>query len=172
MVENKIASIDKTPGSYTLQRGRELCILLNMLRIVTFFLGISTLILNSGCSTGISDKNLVYVSSGEVATLLESENNSLFGEGGATVLVDPRVPWQFSQGHIPGSMNLPLESLFLDAWKLDNAGVIIVSGQTWNDSVAIAMSKDLLKKGFTDVRTLKGGLTGWTDSGREVEKGL
>ena len=62
--------------------------------------------------------------------------------------------------------------MFFDAWKLDNAGIIIVSGESWNDSVAIAMSKDLLKKGFKDVRTLKGGLTSWTESGREIEKGL
>ena len=143
-----------------------------MVRIVIIILGMSLVILISGCSTGISDKNLVYVTTSEAVTLLEGENNSLFGGKNGAVLVDPRIPWQFSQGHIPGAMNLPLESLFLDAWKLEGVGVIIVSGHTWNDSVAIAMSKDLLKRGFTDVRTLKGGLTGWTDSGREVEKGL
>jgi rhodanese-related sulfurtransferase len=143
-----------------------------MNRIAALLLGIFTLSLISGCASGISDKNLVYVSTLEAEKLLGHENTSLFGVEGATVLVDPRIPWQYNQGHIPGSMNLPLESLFLDAWKLDNVGIIIVSGQTWNDSVAIAMSKDLLKRGFKDVRTLKGGLTGWTDSGREIEKGL
>ena len=51
-----------------------------------------------------------------------------FGTEGATILVDPRIPWQYSQGHIPGALSLPLESLFFDAWKLDNAGIIIVSG--------------------------------------------
>ncbi|MBC8203658.1 MAG: rhodanese-like domain-containing protein [Planctomycetes bacterium] len=143
-----------------------------MLRLIVLLTGLTTALFLSGCNTGISDKNIVFVGSDETERLLQQGDTSIFGTDGATVLVDPRVPWQFSQGHIPGAMNLPLESLFFDAWKLDNAGIIIVSGQTWNDSVAIAMSKDLLKKGFKDVRTLKGGLTSWTDSGREIEKGL
>ena len=50
--------------------------------------------------------------------------------------------------------------------------LLLFLGESWNDSVAIAMSKDLLKKGFKDVRTLKGGLTSWTESGRDIEKGL
>jgi|TARA_B110000196_G_C21111334_1_gene647975 rhodanese-related sulfurtransferase len=143
-----------------------------MLRSLLIFVGILTTLIFSGCGTGISDKNLVFVSMAEADSLMQAGDTSFFGTDGATIMVDPRVPWQFNQGHIPGSMNLPLESLFFDAWRLDNAGIIIVSGGTWNDSTALAMSKDLLKKGFKDVRTLKGGLTGWTDSGREVEKGL
>lgn len=135
------------------------------------FLGLAVLSLLVGCNTGISDKNLVFVTPSEVELLMQTGDTSLFGTGGAVVLVDPRIPWQFNQGHIPGSMNLPMENLFFEAWKLDDVGIVIVSGQTWNDSVSIAMSKDLLKKGFKDVRTLKGGLTGWTDSGRQVEKG-
>ena len=149
-----------------------MCILLNMRTFVKFSVYSVFLSLVVSCSTGISDKNIVYIYPSEVESLLIKENDSLFGDSGETVLVDPRVPWQFSQGHIPGSMNLPLESLFMDAWKLDSAGIIIVSGQTWNDPVSLAMSKDLLKKGFKDVRTLKGGVTGWTDSGRNIEKGL
>ncbi|MDP7008110.1 MAG: rhodanese-like domain-containing protein [Phycisphaerales bacterium] len=125
-----------------------------------------------GCSTGISDKNLVYVNNDEAESLMQKGDTSLFGTESPTILVDARVPFRYSQGHIPGSMNVPLETLFFDAWKLDEAGIIIVSGETWNDAVAIAMSKELIKKGFKDVRTLKGGLTGWTDSGRAVEKGL
>ncbi len=152
---------------------RESCVFCSfMLRKIILFIELCAALLIFGCGTGVSDKNLVFVNTDEADRLLQSGDTSLFGTDGATVLVDPRSAWQYSQGHIPGSMNLPLESLFFDAWKLDNAGIIIVSGLTWNDSVAIAMSKDLIKKGFKDVRTLRGGLTSWTDSGREVEKGL
>ena len=143
-----------------------------MLRFIIILSGLSATLIFSGCNAGISDKNLVFVGTDEAERLLQKGDTSIFGTDGATVLVDPRVGWQYNQGHIPGSMNIPLESLFFDAWKLDSAGIIIVAGQTWNDSVAIAMSKGLLKKGFKDVRTLRGVLTSWTDSGREVEKGL
>ena len=142
-----------------------------MLRYVTLFV-IGSLAFLGGCNTGISDKNIVFVSSSEVESLMQGGDTSLFGTSKAAILVDPRIPWQYNQGHIPGSMNLPLERLFIDAWQLDGYGIVIVSGKTWNDAVSIAMSKELIKKGFKDVRTLKGGLTGWTKSGRPVEKGL
>ena len=52
--------------------------------------------------------------------------------------------------------------------QLDDAGIIIVSGETYNDPVAIAMSKTLMELGFKDVKTLRGGIMGWEDAGEPV----
>ncbi|MGY8753238.1 MAG: rhodanese-like domain-containing protein, partial [Phycisphaerales bacterium] len=62
----------------------------------------------------------------------------------------------------------PYGQLKSQAWRLDDVGTIIVCGKTYNDSVAIAMSKTLLTMGFKDVRTIRGGLKAWEKSGKPV----
>ncbi len=122
-----------------------------------------------GCNSGISDKNLSYVSPNDAAVLMREGSGSLLGPGGTTIMVDPRPTWVYRKSHISGSINIPFGRLHIQSWRLDDAGIIIVAGETYNDSVAIAMSKELISQGFTDVRTLRGGLTGWDDAGEPVE---
>tara|TARA_B100001123_G_C14855299_1_gene845768 strand:+ start:285 stop:710 length:426 start_codon:yes stop_codon:yes gene_type:complete len=122
----------------------------------------------AGCSTGLSDKNLVYIGVADAATLLTGPQGALDGSDGEIVVVDPRPSWSYRKGHIPKSINIPFGQLKIQLWKLEGAGVVIVTGETYNDSVALAMSKTLLNYGFKDVRTLRGGLTSWEDAGEPV----
>lgn len=122
-----------------------------------------------GCDSGISDKNITYVTPHDAAVMMREGKSTLLGPKATTVLVDARTTWSFQKSHIPGSMNIPFGRLYLQAWRLDTAGTIIVSGETYNDSVSIAMSKALLKLGFKDVKTLRGGLMGWDDAGEVIE---
>jgi rhodanese-related sulfurtransferase len=123
----------------------------------------------SGCDSGISDKNITYIMPRDAAVMMREGKSTLLGPRAATVLVDPRPSWSYLKSHIPGSINIPFGRLYLQSWQLDHAGVIIVSGETYNDSVSIAMSKALMQLGFTDVKTLRGGLVGWDDAGEVVE---
>ena len=122
-----------------------------------------------GCGSGISDKNLRYIGPSEATVLMQEGDSSLLGPGNATIMVDPRPTWGFRKSHIAGAINIPFGRLHIQSWRLDNAGIIIVAGETYNDSIAIAMSKELITQGFTDVRTLRGGLTGWDDAGEPIE---
>ncbi len=126
------------------------------------------LLIAVGCNAGISDKNLVFVSPSDVSLLMSSESTELFGPELRTVLVDCRERAKFNKAHIPSATSIPFGHLKFKLYELDNAGVIVVSGDTFNDAVAIAMSKALMETGFKSVKTLRGGLTGWEEAGGTV----
>ena len=104
----------------------------------------------------------------EASVIIEEGERAFLGEQKAVVLVDPRPTWSYRKGHIPQAINIPFGQLKSQMWQLDDAGVIIIAGETYNDAVAFAMSKSLNENGFNDVRTLRGGLTGWEDAGKPI----
>ncbi|MDE1038506.1 MAG: rhodanese-like domain-containing protein [Phycisphaerales bacterium] len=122
-----------------------------------------------GCGSGISDKNLSYVSPSEASVLMREGNRALLGPGSESIMVDPRPTWSYRKSHILGAINIPFGRLHIQSWRLDDAGIIIVAGETYNDPIAVAMSKELLLQGFTNVKTLRGGLTGWDEAGEPIE---
>lgn len=122
-----------------------------------------------GCNTGISDKNLTYITPSDASILVQERQNNPLGLNSAVVIVDPRPTWSFRKSHIPEAINIPYGRLHIQSWRLNDVGIIIVSGETYNDSVAIAMSKTLIGMGFTDVKTLRGGLVGWGDAGESID---
>ena len=123
----------------------------------------------SGCGAGISDKSLSYISPSDAEVVWQEDNSSLLGPDLKTVLVDPRPTWAYRKMHIPQSINIPFGQLKTQVWRLDDVGTILVCGTTYNDSVAIAMSKTLLSMGFKDVKTVRGGLKGWEKAGKPME---
>jgi rhodanese-related sulfurtransferase len=133
---------------------------------VLVFLCLSLL---GGCGSGISDKNLTFISPEDAAISMQEGSGNLLGPKLQTMLVDPRATWAFQKAHIPSSINIPYGRLHSQVWLLDDAGTIIVCGDTYNDSIAIAMSKTLISLGFNDVKTIRGGLRGWEKAGELVE---
>ena len=124
-----------------------------------------------GCNAGISDHNLSYISAEDAVILLRDGKSNLLGVEKKTILIDPRNRLEYSKKHIAGSTNIPFGHLFAYEYKLENAGIIIVSGETDNDPVAMAMSKELMKLGFKDVKTLRGGLDGWWEDEDPADSG-
>jgi rhodanese-related sulfurtransferase len=121
-----------------------------------------------GCSTGISDKNLSFVSPSDVSMLMADGESQLFGPELETVLVDCRETWKFNKAHIPKATSIPFGHMNYLLYKLDDAGIVIIAGDTYNDPVSIAMSKTLMEMGFENIKTLRGGLKGWEDAGEPV----
>ena len=140
---------------------------MHMVRVIINFV-FAALLPIGGCSIGLNDNSLSFITPNGVSILLEEGVGTLLDSDAEVVIVDPRPTWSYGKGHIPGALNIPFGQLNVHAWKLEGAGVIIVAGETHNDSVAIAMSKRLIRLGFTDVKTLRGGLTGWEDAGNAV----
>jgi len=86
-----------------------------------------------GCSFGLSDRNLVYVTPDEAAMLLREGESNLLGQSTPAILVDPRPSWSYRSAHIQGAINVPFGQLRLQSWRFEDAGVIIVAGETYND---------------------------------------
>ena len=68
------------------------------------------------------------------------------------------------------AINLPFGRVTEDHERvLAGYDLLIVYGDDYNDPIAEAMSKRLLNLGYKDVRTLRGGITAWTDAGYALE---
>lgn len=88
-----------------------------------------------------------------------------------TVIVDVRTPAEFAEGHLPGAVNLDVESPDFPqgAAALDPAGTYAIYCRSGNRSgVAVAY---LTGQGFASIYHLAGGITAWEADGGEVTTG-
>jgi hydroxyacylglutathione hydrolase len=101
-----------------------------------------------------------------IASLTLAEFARLSGQNGA-VVVDVRGGEEWSDGHIPAAVHLPLVELEQRLDELPRGRPLIVHCQS-GSRAAIAAS--LLKaKGFSDVRLFTGGFAEWRAAGKPVE---
>lgn len=75
------------------------------------------------------------------------------------LLVDVREPHEYRKGHIPGAVNIPLESLEQKAMHMDSDTEIILVCRNGNRSTTAY--RRLKAMGFTRVRNLEGGMKRW-----------
>lgn len=88
-----------------------------------------------------------------------------------SVLVDVRSPEEFSEGHVAGSLNLPLGDLErrvdeLARWKANEVWVICRSGRR-----SAAAASILGARGF-QVADVGGGVEGWRSAGFNLKVGV
>lgn len=97
----------------------------------------------------------MLLSSNTDITLAEL-NEALSGPPTAYVLLDVRTVPEFEQGHLPGSVNLPLAELDQRYAELSKDLPIIV---VCHAGVRSAYALEILEeRGFRDIRHLPGGL--------------
>jgi len=96
----------------------------------------------------------------------------------AGVLIDVREPFEFEAGHLAGAINIPrgvLEFQVDGHPVVANAGSaaashkaqpVVVYCRTGGRSALAALS--LQQMGYTDVRSIAGGIAGWTAAGLPV----
>lgn len=85
------------------------------------------------------------------------------------VLVDVRSPELYSQGHVPGAINIPhgklVESKLAD-FPSDTLFVVYCAGPHCNGAARGALRLAGLGR---PVKLMAGGITGWLDEGFELE---
>ena len=90
------------------------------------------------------------------------------------LVIDTRVDVevQFSQGHIPGAEIVTL-SQFLVGWApaVSLNREIILYWSWLNEKTSSRAALELIDKGFTDIKVLKGGYNAWKDAGYPTEGG-
>jgi len=87
--------------------------------------------------------------------------------GDCPKVVDVREPWEYSQGHVPGAVLMPLGQLASRLDELDPerpVAVICASGNRSQSAAAL-----LGQKGFKVVYNISGGTGAWMYSGLELE---
>ncbi len=89
-------------------------------------------------------------------------------EDGNAVILDVRTPEEFAGGHLPGAININVESsdFATKVAGLDESTETLVYCRTGNRSgVATDAMADL---GFTDMSDLQGGIEAWAAAGEQV----
>lgn len=88
------------------------------------------------------------------------------------VFIDSRDQEQYSAGHIPGALSLPLKENQEDP---ADAAVLFPPGQCLvvyceggDCQTSIALAKLIQRKGFKDIRIFAGGWEEWTEAGLPV----
>lgn len=90
------------------------------------------------------------------------------------LLIDARIPELYEEGHLPGSMSLPLAEIdarldsFLNEYP-ERSLIIYCSGYGCSDSFDLAIL--LMRKGYRDVMVYEGGYPEWRDAGLPITKG-
>lgn len=100
--------------------------------------------------------------SAQIVTNLVNRHNGL--------VVDLRSNDDFRAGHIPGSMNVPMDKLLDHVEKIKNyqdKPLILVCNAGTN---ATAAGRQLQEKGFSQVYRLAGGMQGWRGDNLPVVK--
>jgi len=88
----------------------------------------------------------------------------------APAILDVRTPKEFADGHVPGALNIPFESVGSRAHELTGpreSPLIVYCGhgpRAWMAGAA------LRKKGFTNVSYLAGHFSGWRAAGLREER--
>lgn len=85
---------------------------------------------------------------------------------GSAQIVDVREPDEWSKGHIPNAIHIPLSKLGDRAKELDRARPVIAVCQSGRRSLIAAEA--LIEAGFADAASLAGGMIAWTEAKQPV----
>jgi len=107
------------------------------------------------------DSGTLEVSAEDLRILLEIELKEDHPQ-----LIDVRSNPAWKAAHIPGALNLPLESLADKLDQLETDRSVILYGES--DTQSVDGSYILKKAGFVDVRSLAGGIDSWVGAGNEI----
>jgi hydroxyacylglutathione hydrolase len=111
------------------------------------------------------------ITAGDVQDVEPSELHQILQNctnGDCPTVVDVREPWEYSQGHVPGAVLIPLGQLATRLNELDPqkpVAVICASGNRSQSAAAL-----LGQKGFKTVYNVSGGTGAWMYSGLELER--
>jgi rhodanese-related sulfurtransferase len=104
-------------------------------------------------------------------TFIQSTSvDSLRKKNPQVVVLDVRTPGEFSQGHIPGAINMDVNNPDTDRQynMLDKQKTYVVVCRTKNRSGVV--SNKLVSNGFTNVFQVVDGMVGWNQNRLRVEK--
>lgn len=103
---------------------------------------------------------------------IDLETMNYMVESGEAVLLDARIKEDFSQGHIPGAIHLPVYS-FDQTYEgavghLDKKKTIIAYCSSYTCLDSSLLARKLSRKGHQDIFVYKGGFQEWQELGNPI----
>jgi rhodanese-related sulfurtransferase len=83
-------------------------------------------------------------------------------------LVDVREPSEWAEGHIPGSVHIPLGDLGRRVSELDAGQPVVAVCRSGNRSKTAVQV--LQRAGFADASSMAGGVVAWAKAGKPLER--
>ena len=102
-----------------------------------------------------------------IRTIGRDELKEKLDRGDDLKLVMALNSWAFNAKHIPGSLHFDTPDLLYTAVHPDDEVVVYCSNVDCLSSVALY--RDLMKRGYRNVRRYAGGLLDWEDAGLPLE---
>lgn len=102
-----------------------------------------------------------------IRTIGRDELKSKLDRGDAFKLVMALNRWAFEAKHIPGSLHFDTPDELYAALRLDDEIVVYCSNVDCLSSVALY--RDLVARGYRNVRRYSGGLLGWEAAGLPLD---
>ena len=105
-----------------------------------------------------------------------SQAEKFYGDHSQALFVDVRSPTDFQSGHIPGALNMPIDSFEQEYKRLPKDKMIVLyeGGKSSGDICAFSRSagRVLLSKGYSSagVSVYRDGLAGWSKAGLPVKR--
>lgn len=87
---------------------------------------------------------------------------------GSAQIVDVREPDEWSEGHIPNAIHIPLGKLDDRAKELDPSRPVIAVCRSGRRSLVAAEA--LIEAGFVDAASLAGGMIAWAEAKQPVAR--
>ena len=122
-------------------------------------------------------KDLVAAAKSRIREITAADTAQAVKKNPKTLIVDVREPGEWAEGHIPGALHVPrgmleakadLEYANREPRLQDRSVSIIVHCASGARS---AMAADVLQEmGFTDVKSMAGGIVAWKEQGLPIEK--
>jgi phage shock protein E len=106
----------------------------------------------------------------ETSDISQSEVETRLGSAHPPLMLDVRTPAEFSTGHVPGAVNIPIDTLGKRMNEIDDRRgeeVVVYCERGPRATKAAAM---LGEAGFSAVRHLTGDMAGWRAAGLPIAK--
>lgn len=119
---------------------------------------------------GLFPGSLLYgtTADGALKRLSAPELKAIMDNGEAVTIIDVRTPEEYRQGHIPGSISVPLDTI-KDLESVSYEGNVVLYCTAGVRSRKAG--RMFAAKGLSDLMDLKGGIKDWASFGGEVVTG-
>jgi rhodanese-related sulfurtransferase len=116
-------------------------------------------------------KEMVAEAKGRVDEIAPAELQSALESGEDVVVIDVREPHEFSQGHLPGAVNIPRGMLELkaDALAEERHERVVTYCLKAPGARSLFAADTLTKMGFANVAAMTAGVNGWAEAGLPLE---